>query len=1010
MLRASSFLSRLLSWHAIVFGIAISVGFAGCVQAADVRLSQLAHKSWRISDGSLPYSPNVIAQTSDGYIWIATDVDLLRFDGVRFVAFQAPGSEAINQIVSLFADGDGSLWVGSRSGIFHLHDGKFTALKHRIRANQFVQTTNGEIWFASSGRDVNGSQGPLCHIVSDDYLCIDVGGHQPSGATIAWDGSDGFWISLVQQGLCHWTTSTTNCTSPDKAEPWADDVSIITRSASGDIWFGAKPKGQVPRLFRWSNGAFGDPISLPQADTTTTLQAIAADADGSLWIGTSNSGLYRVKDRSLEHLSATDGLTSNVIGDAMLDLEGSMWTVSSEGIDHFYSRPIETWSMRQGLTADSVSSIAVDSTGRVYFGNEGALDILDGDSIRSVKAGQGLPGQTVQGMIVDRHDMLWIGVDTAFWTFDGNAFSPVTLPYTEPGSVMVLSESAQDEIWFRNGRERYVVKSRRAELVKSGPYSSSGQMAADPERGVWACAKGVPPAHFFDDQMQVEGQSPNANALTFPPVLVFGGFVWCATSDGFVAWKNGEHRTLGKENGLLMKRVYAATLDLHGNLWMMTERSYVKISKSDIDAWIADGQAKIHPQEYGAEDGAHTGLSTFGLSVQLAPNGDIWFATDRFAQRIRPDNLALNTKPPSVVVESVLADGKSSSLGESIKIPPLTHTLEVDYTALSFINPERIAFRYRLDGVDAGWQDAGARRQALYTDLSPGTYLFHVSATNSDGTAATQEAALSFVMQPAFYQTWWFRTLIAIATLAVLIATYRQRKAHIIRRVQTRLFDRLAERELIARDLHDTFFQGIQGLLLRFHTGVSTLKRDDPARSVFEEALEQSDRVMLEGRELVLDLRERLDDAKPLADVLRAIGEDLTSLHGSRFALEVIGTPMTFKPLVREELFRIGKEAMINAFRHGNALLVSVELRYEPLLFSMSIVDDGQGVDASILQRGRRAGHWGLPGMRERTERIDGTFSVRSQTGEGSQITITVPGKTAYARDSRRVRRTRATH
>jgi signal transduction histidine kinase len=332
-----------------------------------------------------------------------------------------------------------------------------------------------------------------------------------------------------------------------------------------------------------------------------------------------------------------------------------------------------------------------------------------------------------------------------------------------------------------------------------------------------------------------------------------------------------------------------------------------------------------------------------------------------------------------------------------VHLPTRTESIQIDYTALSLAIPTRVRFRCKLDGVDRDWQESGSRRQAFYTNLGPGQYIFQVVACNSDGVWNDAGATVEFTIPPTFAQSAWFKALCVIGLASVLLLTYRLRMAHVTGQLRVRIHERAAERERIARDLHDTFFQSIQGLLLRFHTATSRLQPDDPARPVFEEALTQSDDVMAEGRKLLVHLHGAAPNATDLPGTLADAGEQMREGRSGGFNVAVNGDVRPLHPIVFEELSRIGNEALGNAFRHSGARAVETELDYGPHELRMRIRDDGRGIESSVLKKGGRDGHLGLASMRERSRNIGARLEIWSRTGVGTEIDVRLPADLAYS-------------
>ncbi len=352
--------------------------------------------------------------------------------------------------------------------------------------------------------------------------------------------------------------------------------------------------------------------------------------------------------------------------------------------------------------------------------------------------------------------------------------------------------------------------------------------------------------------------------------------------------------------------------------------------------------------------------------------------------------------PPPVHVEGLLADGKSYSPASPVTLPPLTRDIQIDYTALSFVLPQRMGFRYMLEGRDRGWENPGLRRQAFYSDLRPGSYRFRVIASNNDGVWNETGATLDFKVAAAWYQTYWFRSLCSVVGVLLLWAIYRLRVRRIAGTMKTRFDERLAERTRIARDMHDTFLQTIQGSKLVADDALSATTDLSHMRQAMEKLSAWLGRATDEGRAALNSLRTSTTEGNDLADAFRRALEECR-IHGSmEVSLQVTGQIQEMHPIVRDEVYRIGYEAIRNASVHSQATQLRVELSYGPDL-SIRISDNGAGIDPDIMHRGK-PGHFGLQNMRERAARIMGKFSVESSIGSGTVIALTVPGGIIYRR------------
>jgi len=394
-------------------------------------------------------------------------------------------------------------------------------------------------------------------------------------------------------------------------------------------------------------------------------------------------------------------------------------------------------------------------------------------------------------------------------------------------------------------------------------------------------------------------------------------------------------------------------------------------------------------------------------SAVATTDGRIWFSTTAGVVSIDATELVRNTLPPPVTIWSVTGGSKRyPNVGSDLRLPVHTQDLQIEYTAASLTVPERVRFQYKLEGFDRAWRDVGNRREALYTNLPPGQYTFRVTAANNDGVWNETGASIAFSIAPAFYQTGWFYALCAIACVALLTALYRARMHQVAAQARGRLEARLAERERIARELHDTLLQGIQGLIWRFQAAANRIPQSEPARRMLEQSLDRADQLLGESRSKVKGLRPAASNAVELAEALAAEGEQLALAHPADFRVSVQGVPRELHPIVREEGFLIGREALRNAFRHARAKDIEAEVSYGRGALHVRIRDDGRGISTTVLDAGGAPGHFGLVGMRERANKLGAHLDVWSKPDAGTEIDLRVPAEVAYGRQMswRRVR------
>jgi signal transduction histidine kinase len=443
-----------------------------------------------------------------------------------------------------------------------------------------------------------------------------------------------------------------------------------------------------------------------------------------------------------------------------------------------------------------------------------------------------------------------------------------------------------------------------------------------------------------------------------------------------------------------------------GGAWIYTACGLARIAQSQLRSWMDAAErgqrtplaVAVYDRAAGVNSQAFVG--SYLPHVAKSPDGRVWFATELGVGMVDPRRLAQNSLVPPVIIQELTAERRLYPTASDLHLPPLIHDLEIGYTALSLVAPQKNQFRYKLEGRDRDWQNVGNRRQAFYSDLPPGNYRFHVIASNNSGVWNNQGDTLDFTIAPAYWQTSWFRALCALALLALLWVAYLLRMRQLKYAFNMRLEARMGERMRIARDLHDTLLQSFQGLLLRFQTVAAMLPaRPEEAKEVVLSAVDQAAQAITEGRRAVQGLRQA-DETSDFATDLRTAGELAARESANEsvtLLVEVEGSPRKLHPLVRDEIYRIACEALRNAFRHARARRREVELEYQERQLRLRVRDDGQGVDPKILEVDARTDHFGLHGMRERAKLIEGQLEVWSAPAKGTEVELTIPASRAYA-------------
>jgi signal transduction histidine kinase len=435
-------------------------------------------------------------------------------------------------------------------------------------------------------------------------------------------------------------------------------------------------------------------------------------------------------------------------------------------------------------------------------------------------------------------------------------------------------------------------------------------------------------------------------------------------------------------------------------------KAIIQIPPEEIRQVLADPSHRVSCRRFDYLDGLPgTPQMTYTNSTAVrTADGRLWFATDSGLVRIDPAHLTRNLIPPPVSIFSISGEKGRKATSGPIRFDAGTHIVEIDYAGLSLSIPERVQFRYKLEGMDTDWQNVGTRRQAYYNNLGPGSYRFRVIACNNDGVWNETGAFIDFSVLPAYYQTFWFRILCAVALLGVLWALYQLRLHQIHQRLALGFEARIDERTRIARELHDTLLQSLHGVMFQFQAARNMLpRRPDEAAKALDGAILETEQAIAESRDAIHDLRTEPANSSDLAELLKATGEELaearrTDHHAPVFRLIVEGERRTLSPELQDEVYRIAHEILRNAFQHSHANRIEAEIRYDAQELRLRVRDDGIGVDPKVLEQGGRPGHWGLRGVHERAKEIGAEVDFWSEAGAGTEVQLTVPAAVAYHR------------
>jgi ligand-binding sensor domain-containing protein/signal transduction histidine kinase len=974
-------------------------------------MNQYEHHAWTVREGFFKGAIYAIAQTPDGYLWLGTGFGLLRFDGVRSLPWQAPPGEHLPSSINraLLASRDGTLWIGTDEGLASWRDGKLT--QYPELAGQLVaallEDREGTIWAGVSGIPT----AKLCAIQRGRAKCYGGDGSLGRGVFLLYEDKRGNLWAGAETGLWRWKPG-----SP-KRYPTPDTPQDLIDGDNGALLI-AMPVG-IRQLIHGKAEAYPLPGSAGDLGALRLLR----DRNGGLWIGTAIQGLWHVHEGRTDVFARTDGLSGDHINALFQDREDDIWVATNDGLDRFRDFAVRTISVKQGLSNASVGSVLAARDGSVWLGTLNGLNRWnDGQITAYHKRGSGLPDDYVRSLFQDDRGRIWVSTRSGFTYLENSRF--IHTNEVPGGTTWPIVGDRGGNLWISHDQGLFHLL--QGSVVEQVPWARLGRKdyayALFPDSmhgGLWLGFLNSGVAYFKDGQ--VRASYAVADGLGHGQVTGFlldgGGTLWAATQGGLSRVKDDRVATLTSRNGLPCDAVHWVMEDDDHSFWLYTACGLVRIARTELDAWAADPNRKIQAAVFDGSDGVRSPSLTSGFSPLVAKSADgrLWFLPGDGVSFIDPRHLPFNKLPPPVHIEKIVSDRKtrwenlSGAAASKLGLPALSRDLQIDYTALSLVVPEKVRFKYWLEGYDADWQDADNRRQAFYTNLAPRNYRFRVMASNNSGVWNEAGDTLEFSIAPAYYQTTWFLASSVVAVLALLWGLYRYRLHQVAKEFNARMEARVGERTRIARDFHDTLLQSFQGVLLKFSAVKYVMRsRPDEAEEVLERIIDQARAAITEGRDAVQGLRSSTVLTNDLARAIGTFGEglaaDLSShpaaANGPQFRVQVEGKSRDLPPLVRDEVYHIACESLRNAFRHAQAKRIEVQIRYDPRQFHLRVVDNGKGIDPAVLSAGGRAGHHGLPGINERAELAGGKLSVWSRLDSGTEIELTIPAHIAYTKST----------
>ncbi len=912
-------------WTAFVFIRA----FALCLWAAvsyalppDRPLSAFGIQTWQTENGLPQNTIHGILQTRDGFLWLATEGGLVRFDGQQFSTYDTQNSPGLNSnyINALAEDHSGALWLATAEGLTRLQQSKFHTwtTADGLPSNNVVNLKvepNGKLLVITSAGAAS-FDGARFLAAQDNELQSDIDVPDRSGRitdkvkqriTAVYKDKEGTtWVG-TESGLNRLVNGVVESLST--AGPISHDVILcIYEDREGDLWVGTE-SGGVTVLRNQPFITFSGREAAPDEPIHCVLQ----DSAGAIWIGTDRSGLRRYKDGRFTAMTTADGLASDVILSLAEDHDGALLAGTPDGLNRIRNGRVSVITSADGLAEDFVRSLYVDRDGSVWAGTRRGLSHIEGDRITTYTQANGLGSDFVGAIARDAHNDLWIATLHGLTRFRNGVFTNLTV---EDG----LSSNVVTDLY------------------------------ADDQGTLWIATQGGGLDRLREDSLS-----------RFTPQLGFPDTIFGISADAF------------------------------GNLWLASKTGIYRASRDQLNAYAAAGKGTLDIVSYGTSDGLRVRECSGGghPTTVRDRNGAIWFSTARGVAVLQAGSSEAKDVRPLVALESLSIDDRTFAPEAQNEIPAGSTRLSFGYAGLSFRAPQKIRFKYKLEGFDRDWIDAGSRRVAYYTNVPPAAYTFRVMAVNGEGLWSEQAATLSIRVLPRFFQTWWFR-LLAVAIVALLAyGLYYWR----VRQVRARFSAVLAERNRIAREIHDTLAQGFVGVSLQLEVVSRLLNSSiDAAREHLDQARLLVRSSLEDARRSIWELRSQSSEVTDFASRLTAMARTASSSSGAKVRLEVHGTYRPLTPSVEDELFRIGQEAVANAVRHSGAANIQIDLTFDAKKLRMLVADDGCGFEGPTDSHGPD-GHFGLKGMQERARNINADFSVSSKRGQGTQILVQAPAK-----------------
>jgi signal transduction histidine kinase/ligand-binding sensor domain-containing protein len=906
-----------------------------------ISAQQFSVTNWGHKDGLPSTTVYGVTQTTDGFLWIGTGDGLVRFDGFQFIQPELPGV------------GIGSL-------------GQVTA----------VESTK-----------------------SNDVLLIGTA----SGLLVSWRGSVkisamlGSPIEHIEELSDHTLEIETRNRILRLREKEFSTISSDPRSEF--------PTTETNHLAvskdRTGEQSPAEKALIAISKERALIRKVLRDTSGATWIATENTGLFRIAPTGeVQHYTRSTGLPSDHIWDIFEDREGNIWAGTQNGLSRLRQDKFITYTLRDGLLSDIASSLTPAPDDGVWVGSRSGLEHFAGTAVPHNVLLKGTP---ITGLLPIKDGALLIATHTGIQKLSRGNIGQLQ-PFPSTPHIEQMAESETGDLWLygqqaglwhskvNSSPERINEPSLAGQTITSLRGAQRDQVWLGLENGDVILR---PPAgsHIFT----------SANGLTGGAIRFLSpqpdGTLWVASDNG-LAYFDGEHfRHWDHESGLPGNRLIWTLPDQRGNLWLGYSTGIARLSVNDL-LHTSPETRQLQYDFYDDGDGLKSNPEAYGSGpVALSPDGRLWVSMSEGIGMIDLARMRRNSVAPPVHILGLSADGRSLTPANGLKITPHTRNLQISYTGISLSEPRKVRFRYRLEGFESGWQDAGIRRNAFYTNLRPGHYRFQVLAANNDGIWNETGDSVSFELLPAFYETLWFLVLCVLLISSLAFLLYRLRVRSAARELQSRFEERMSERTRIAQDLHDNLVQEVMGISLQLEIADEVTSPGSTAKGPLRRALDLSRTALANGRSALHVLRQRPFSN---ADIESTLRDTVQSMTGLQEAIQILssGKERPIRPVPGEEMVHIVREALRNAIWHAGQNNVVVNSEYGDHYHQFTVHDNGPGISESIL-KGGKPGHFGIPGMRERAARIGASLTVSSSPSTGTQWMLRVPAQVAYESQDR---------